>query len=191
MNEVKTAKFTLTASEVDGVWRSFMRRGHRRRWILSSIGVLVLAAFLIGVPILSLSSVEPGITPRLLIALSAAVKRDQLSLWTLEIVVAATYFFGPQYGRWMFRRAYRANRMYLEDLEIGFSDEGVDVNSRLHSMHCLWGYYQSFVDLGGYVLLVHGGDRYLTVPKRAVDPTQLPALIDLLRRHISMYEVRK
>lgn len=191
MAEIRTNQFSITFKEVvlaQKIYnRAILRKERRKDFIvivfvalvvmLAAISPLALAALLI-------PQVRPGLLPSFL---AAEQSLAQFYFWPFVILLLLAYVLSPLANRFHGWRHYQANRNGYEDLQTVFTDKGIDFISPNATSHCDWSYFQSVIDQKKCFVLVWGKDNFTPIPKRALLESQIPALTEMLRNHISNY----
>jgi hypothetical protein len=189
MTEIKTTRFSLSANDLMAV-----RHINNKMGFLNDLIGFILYSFLIlslaVLPVIILGLIFPlersGIIPDMF----ATLKDKQFMIRSIGSIVVLECIFYPPFTRWRMRHSYRAHEDKFKDIEMHFTDQGVDYFRPASNFHFDWSYFQSVMDHEKYFLLVYGKNRYYAIPKSALSESQAPALTEMLKSHIGRVEIR-
>ncbi len=181
MGSIQTRPFVLNALEVAKAYEIGRRNLSRKEM---KIFLLVVAI-----------SVVLALSPLFLAALFLPIERTNvvnglltLSKWFVGFVVVLYVVF-PLIFRFRIWIALKTNpNLYQKTWAVTFSDQGVDFVSNNSNSHIDWSYYQSVKESKDFFLLLAGKNVFNTLPKKALEQTQVGELRALLKEKIGKYK---
>jgi hypothetical protein len=190
MNEIKTTQFSWTANELV-IARQITNKGIS--WKNMLIFVLIYYLILLcGISPLIVAAIflphdRAGFIPFLL----SFWKNDSYILWPPVAFLVLENILVPLFVRYRVWRSFQANKKLFRDIEIHFNEQGIDWIRPNAISHSDWSNFQSVIDHKNFFLIGYGSNLFYSIPKRALSESQIPALTEMLKSHISRYSFRK
>lgn len=180
MTTIQTGTFTLTAGDVIRASLDFTRhqRLRHQRILAAAFGA---AALIIACPILIVQVFMPQYADWVWGDFLVTLREQGRVLLTLGALIGGLMLAQPLFWRYGVWRAVRENPDQYRDVQVTFSDQGIDFTWPHAALHNEWSFYQDYRESQEFFLLVYGR-LYVAVPKRAVP--DVPALARFLNLQI-------
>lgn len=184
MTTIQTGTFTLTVRDVIRASLDFTRHQRRRRQRIVAVACGA-AALIFACPILIVQVFTPQYADWLWGDFLVTLREQGRVLWMLVVLIAGLMLLQPLFWRYGVWRAVRENPDQYRDVQVTFTDQGIDFTWPHAALHSEWSFYQDYRESQEFFLLVYGR-LYVAVPKRAVP--DVPALARLLNQHFRRQE---
>jgi hypothetical protein len=188
MIEIKTVVFTFSIKELIAAQQIYNQRISRKELRgLILVGVVVI--FLAIAPLFVWDVFFPQ--EDTISSLFTTFKALQFLIWPAVGLIILIYVLPPLLVRFQIWQSYRANKNLYQNLEIRFTDQGIDFVRVNANSHFDWSYFQSVIDHKDLFLIVYGSNLFTTIPKRVLLKSQIPILAKILKDKINKYENRE
>jgi MFS family permease len=185
---IQTEVFSITPRDVIQATRLFNRpRDRRRLFVYGTIAIGVL--LMLACPMVIVQVFMPENADWVWRDFLDSLRQQR---WMLSVLAGLALVGGlaaPLWWRYRLERAFRTDRDQYRDLQVKFSQEGIDFTWPNAALHNDWPFYQGVIEGRAYFLLTYGS-LYFALPKRALAAEDALAVAQLLRQRIPRYVLR-
>jgi hypothetical protein len=185
---IQTSTFSFTVRDIIQAAQDFGRPQARRQRLVFS-AVLGTALIIIACPAVIVQVFMPEHADWVWSDFLATWAEQTGVLWIVAAALFLSILGKPLLWRYSIWKGFRENQNQYRDLQVTFTDKGLDYTWPNAALHNEWSFYDGVIETSGFFLLIYG-NLYIAVPRRALAERDVQPLAEMLRRHVPKYVKR-